>query len=683
MVVENIKKSKCLIPIVLVLLVTILVIISKPWEVHAQGVTKVAELPFPIRNACCAKGDDGNIYIFGGIRNPSPYSSYVIRFNPTDKSVDTVADLGKPFYCGWAVNYSGKIYAGGGNFGSQPTKVIIIYNPADNSVNTITAPSPLVVNPSGDSRGNIGAFTYNGNIYVFFGSGTKNVKIYKVSDNTVTRINYLYLSSYTLATLNDVAYITSEEGVTTFDPRSNLFARVAEFPHVWGMSAVFGSDNMMYVIGGFKHGGMVDGIDQRELKADIIKYDPVNKTHTIAGSLPVPRAYSCAALANGKIYIFGGADNAIPSLSNLTADILEIDPSVLAAPPGELTLSGAISPENDIELSWSISSNASNYIVEKSTDGISYNQIEQTNGNTYIDSDLEPGIYYYRIRAQNDNGERLSNVITLTVQEPIPDIPDLFVTLDDADAKLTWTSVEGATKYILERSTDGINFKQLRQTSGNTHTDPGLTPGKYYYRVSAGNSTGMSEPSNIVSVTIPFIPPSKHWAYWPSGGQYVKVDWLRGNIDLSGDMVQLWREDTVSGVWLPVKDISEQEKDSFAWIDTNVSMGLNYKYQVRVYDPATWEWHVAAESEWAVEDRPFPAPSGLRILSTNDTSATITWNAVSGATGYRIKISTDGGSNWDESTSSSKTANVPCPCMVQVIAGNHARSQWSGVLRVQ
>lgn len=681
---DKIVKNKSLIAAVFVIF--IMLVVLEPWKVYAQGVTKVADLPFPLYRACCALGNDGNIYVFGGLTGSSTKSSSVIRFNPNDKSVSVVADLGNGFEGGWAVNYNGKIYVGSGYYGSQPTKKIFIFDPSDNSISTVTSPTSINVY-SYAGHGNIGAFTHSNKIYVFYGiylsSYQSTVKIYNINNNTATTVNLsISPTYYSISSYNGLAYIVGcndkavDTGVLVFNPTSNTLVKEADFPYMAGMATCFGSDGIMYAIGGCKFK------TPQELKSDIIKYDPVSKTHVVAGSLPVPRWLSCAALANnGKIYVFGGLDSLSVS-SNPTTDILEIDPSSLAAPPGDFVLSGTLD-NNDADLTWTVSSSATDYILERSTDGTNFSQLIQTSDNTYTDPNLTPGTYYYRVKAQNNYGTRMSNVITLTVQVSAPNIPVLSITLDDTDAYLSWTSVQDSTNYILERSTDGTNFRQLTKTSGNTYTDSNLTPGKYYYRVRASNAGGTSEPSNVVSVTIQLVPPSKYWVFWPAGGQYVEVDWNRGNIDLTGDMVQLWREDTVSGIWLPVKDISDDEKDSFTWFDTNVMAGLNYKYQVRVYDPSSWDWRIAAESEWAVEDRPFPAPGGLRITSTTDSSATITWTPISGATRYQIRISIDGGESWGKSTVYGTTETVTRPCMVQVMAGTHARSQWSGILRVQ
>lgn len=678
--------------LIIILAIFILLFLFKTWGAGAQGVAKVADLPVAVYDACCALGDDGNIYVFGGfINNTGSKSSSVVRFNPNDKSVNIVADLGNGYEGGWAVNYNGKIYVGGGYYGTQPSTKIFIFDPSDNSIDTVTSPSAMNVY-SDAGHGTMGAFLYNNNICEFWGCSLSTyqttIKKYDPTNNSATTISKPpAVTYYSVSSLNNLAYIVgyydnlaTNTGVLVFDPTTNSLNKVSDFSYWAGSAAAFGSDGMLYLIGGKQITGY------QELKSSITQYDPINKTSAVVGNLPVGRAFFTASKANnGKIYVFGGMDS-VTFGSGITAEILEIDPSAFTALPSDFVLSGALDGSN-ANLTWTAADGASNYILERSTDGTNYSQINQTTARAYTDPNLAPGTYYYRATARNNFGSSVSNIVVLTAQpNPPPDAPVLSVTLENTNnAALTWTSVTGATNYILEKSTNGTNFTTLTQTASTSYTDPNLETGTFYYRVSAAGSNGTSVPSNVVSVTIQPTPPPapRDWVFWPTGGQYVEVDWIRENIDLTGSMVQLWREDTVSGIWMPVRDISDAEKESFTWLDTNVTSGLNYKYQIRVYNPTNWSWKIAVESDWAVQERPFPAPGGLQIASSSDTSATVTWSTVNGAGSYQVETSADGGNTWNSSTVGGPPITVKKPCMVKIKAGTHSRSQWSGILRVQ
>lgn len=83
----------------------------------------------------------------------------------------------------------------------------------------------------------------------------------------------------------------------------------------------------------------------------------------------------------------------------------------------------------------------------------------------------------------------------------------------DGNILLTWTGVLGATGYIVQKSTDGVNFTTL--------ATPGLTtqylvslPGTgitFYYQVAATNASGTSQYSSIVKMIA--APPSEMSLY--------------------------------------------------------------------------------------------------------------------------------------------------------------------------
>lgn len=72
----------------------------------------------------------------------------------------------------------------------------------------------------------------------------------------------------------------------------------------------------------------------------------------------------------------------------------------------------------------------------------------------------------------------------------------------DGDILLSWNGSLGATGYIVQRSTDGVNFSNLATLSLVTSYVDSL-PGvgiMFYYRVLASNSDGNSVPSTIVKM---------------------------------------------------------------------------------------------------------------------------------------------------------------------------------------
>lgn len=76
---------------------------------------------------------------------------------------------------------------------------------------------------------------------------------------------------------------------------------------------------------------------------------------------------------------------------------------------------------------------------------------------------------------------------------------------------VSWTTVEGATGYTVERSVDGRNWTEVAATGADAigYTDEDLAPGTtYYYRVAAAFQNRSSTPSGVVEVTTALGPPA-------------------------------------------------------------------------------------------------------------------------------------------------------------------------------
>lgn len=295
----------------------------------------------------------------------------------------------------------------------------------------------------------------------------------------------------------------------------------------------------------------------------------------------------------------------------------------------------------------------------------------------YSFTDLSPGTSYtVSVAAVEDGVESAKTSTTFSTVSPDPVTNLDVINITTTSATVTWTGTPNASEYKVY-----LDGRYLGTTVNTTYPLTGLSPNTAYTVQVSPVEMGVEGAK--ASKTFTTLPPPDLKVYWEIGGNYVRVEWSSNGTTLDGDYIQLWRTDSMSGIWMPVKDLSISELNSFAWTDTMVATGMNYKYQIRSYNPTTWSWDVIWESDWAVNERPFNAPSGLKITSKSDTSANVTWNTIQGATTYQVQVSTDGGTTWQTSTVNGPPATVPRPCQVRVKAGTHARSQWSGILTVQ
>lgn len=103
----------------------------------------------------------------------------------------------------------------------------------------------------------------------------------------------------------------------------------------------------------------------------------------------------------------------------------------------------------------------------------------------------------------------------------------------DDTVRLGWTSVSGATGYLVERSQDRVNWTTVASgLTGTAYTDGSVSAGTTYtYRVRAGNSAGYSRPTSPLFVTTaPEAPSAASLALVPQSAAVV-VSWS----DVSGE----------------------------------------------------------------------------------------------------------------------------------------------------
>lgn len=163
-----------------------------------------------------------------------------------------------------------------------------------------------------------------------------------------------------------------------------------------------------------------------------------------------------------------------------------------------------------ITLTWASVSGATSYEVQIATDGgfVSIIDDNSTSGLVFISSDLSSGtLYYWRVRGVNSGGNGMwSSTWSFTVNLSAPALssPPNAGTLSGLGTKLVWTSVTGATSYVLQVASDSsftsiiynaTTAEVFDYVSGLTESDT------YYWRVAAVASVGVSDWATYHSFT--------------------------------------------------------------------------------------------------------------------------------------------------------------------------------------
>jgi hypothetical protein len=99
-----------------------------------------------------------------------------------------------------------------------------------------------------------------------------------------------------------------------------------------------------------------------------------------------------------------------------------------------------------------------------------------------------------------------ARLLSSAAQPPVPPSALTAVASSSSQINLSWTNnAPSATGFLIQRSSDGVNFTQIATTSASATTyfdTTGLAAGTtYFYRVLATNAAGPSTPSNTASAT--------------------------------------------------------------------------------------------------------------------------------------------------------------------------------------
>ena len=138
---------------------------------------------------------------------------------------------------------------------------------------------------------------------------------------------------------------------------------------------------------------------------------------------------------------------------------------------------------------WDAVDGAAKYWVYRSTDGKNFKYYDRTNNTSYTNKSTEIGTtYYYKVKAVAVvSGKDVASGYSVTKSiQCRPAAPSVSIYRTNGKPQLKWSAVDGASKYWIYRSTDGVNFSYYDSTTKLSYTNSAAASGtKYYYRVKA------------------------------------------------------------------------------------------------------------------------------------------------------------------------------------------------------
>ncbi len=263
-------------------------------------------------------------------------------------------------------------------------------------------------------------------------------------------------------------------------------------------------------------------------------------------------------------------------------------------------------------------------------------------GSSYKDSLVQPLGHSYA------NGKCTRCGATDPNYKPAPKAPELKITTSAGKPKIYWNAVDGAAKYRVYRSTDGVNFKYYDSTTKTSYTNKSTDIGTtYYYMVKAVavlNGKNVTSDYSVVK-RIQCRPAAVNLSIYRVNGK-PKLSWKA----VSG-ATKYWIYRSTDGK--NFKYFDSTTKTSYT--NSGAAPGTKYYYRVKAVAVVNGKNVASAYSNSKNLMTSLAAPSVS--ITTSNGKPRITWKAVTGADKYYIYRSTDGKnfSYWDATANLSYT----------------------------
>ncbi|CAK0769433.1 exported hypothetical protein [Gammaproteobacteria bacterium] len=222
---------------------------------------------------------------------------------------------------------------------------------------------------------------------------------------------------------------------------------------------------------------------------------------------------------------------------------------------------------------------------------------------------------------------------------PLPAAPVIVSTgVGNAQATLKWSAVTGATSYNVYRGTTAGGQSSTPVKTGITATSAtitGLTNGtKYFFKMAAVNSVGISALSNEVSVT-PIAPPvAPLISTATAGNAQITLKWSAAARATS---YNIYRGTTAGGESsTPIKTGIIATSATI----TSLTNGIKYFFKIRAVNAAGTS---ALSNEVSATPILPPVAPVINAAIAGNAQVTLKWSAVTGAASYNVYRGTTAG----------------------------------------
>ena len=312
---------------------------------------------------------------------------------------------------------------------------------------------------------------------------------------------------------------------------------------------------------------------------------------------------------------------------------------------------------DQVALKWNKVTGADGYYVERATDADGdYTIIKDTTSTSYKDSSIVLNeTYYYRIVAYRNStsGLLLSTASSVVTATPgLSSIEDLTAKSAGYNAiQLEWSAIEKATAYQIYRAVGEGDFDLIQTTSDTSYKNSNLTTATTYkYKVVAVSETEdttiSSNDSNVVSAKPTLSKPTD-----------VKITKTYHTATLTWKKVtgathyRIYRATSKSGKYTRVATVGT---NTTKYTNRGLITNTTYYYKIIPIRRVDTTIYTGTTSS-IVSTKPTLSTPSIKSLSSGRTSVKLTWNKVSGASGYAVYRSTSKNGNYTRVGFTTKT----------------------------
>ncbi len=380
---------------------------------------------------------------------------------------------------------------------------------------------------------------------------------------------------------------------------------------------------------------------------DVFRSESQDATYVHLGSVSEP-SRNCPGLTTGQTYYFKVRAYKTVNGSKVYSAFSSVV-SAVAKPSAPTGVKTVVTSTTAVTVSWEAVSGASGYDVFRSESKDS-NYVHL--GSVTTTSRSCPGLttgqtYYFKVRAYKTvNGSKVysafSSVVSAVAKPSAPTSVKAEATSSTA-VTVSWGAVSGATGYDVFRSeSKDSGYVHLGSVTTTSRSCPGLTIGQtYYFKVrsykTVNGSKVYSAFSSVVSVaTKPSVPTGVKAVATSSSA--ITVSW--GAVS-GATGYDVYRSETKDSNYVHLGSVTTTSRNC-----PGLTTGKTYYFKVRAYKTVNGS-KVYSDYCSVVSAVTKPStPTGVKAVATSPTAATVSWGAVSGATGYDVYRSESKDSNY-------------------------------------